>query len=172
MAVLIDWLASGWKYKVVSAGAEPTFYTDTYDDSGWSTGQAAFGTAGDPDLLHYSDINTPWSHLGDLLLRRRFYGSSPFTVYGRVDDNMTVYIDEANLGVLSIDLSSAPHSVRDTNPDSLSSYAGGTNHLLAVRVQQYTGNPNSYTNPQYFDLRLEGVAISGVESLRIRQRVR
>lgn len=171
MAVLVDWASDGWVYKTVASGAEPNFYEVDYNESGWSVGKAAFGRyGGNPDHQDYTDINTVWDSFSDLLLRKRFMGQSPFTIVGRVDDNMTVYLDEANLGTFNIDVSGfPPYSVRNVNPDWVASYVEGTTHTLAVRIVQATFSTSAYQNPQYADLQVTGTEVLGDPRLRLRQ---
>ncbi len=79
--------SGGWRYKVVSHGAEPGFEQPVHDDSAWTTGTMPFGNqgcAGTPPPV------TPWPLSTDLLVRRSI-DLNPVTLQG--DLSLKVAID-------------------------------------------------------------------------------
>ncbi len=67
---LLPYQAMDYRYQVISSSANPPsgFEQPGYDDSGWSTGQAAFGSGGWCALQ--KNDHTKWPVLTKLLLRR------------------------------------------------------------------------------------------------------
>lgn len=69
----IPYGSDGWKYKVVATGAEPGFQAPGYDDSGWATGEAPFGSweEGYGNICPITaSIVTNWPTNSDILVRR------------------------------------------------------------------------------------------------------
>ena len=57
---VVGFQSTGWKYLQVAQGGGPSdFHDPAFDDSGWSTGQAAFGSNGGCSVQ--STTNTAWS---------------------------------------------------------------------------------------------------------------
>lgn len=69
----IPYGSDGWTYKVVATGAETGFEAPGYDDSGWATGEAPFGSweAGQQNACPINaSIVTEWPTRTDILVRR------------------------------------------------------------------------------------------------------
>jgi RHS repeat-associated protein/uncharacterized repeat protein (TIGR01451 family) len=79
--------SGGWRYKVVSHGAEPGFEQPAYNDSAWAVGTAPFGNAG---CAGTPPPVTPWPLSTDLLVRRAL-DLNPSTLEG--DLSLKVAID-------------------------------------------------------------------------------
>ena len=99
---LLPYQAPGWKYHQVPWGdpLAATFYSTSFDDSGWSIGQAGFGNFGEvnepePSCTAVYTVHTQWDSETDILLRRYFTASSalPVTIYLSIDNDATVYVN-------------------------------------------------------------------------------
>lgn len=118
-SVVIPYQATGWKYQQVDHGGDDGFQATSYNDSGWATGQAAFGsvnpascTFNDPTLVHTNwDVNT------DMLIRRHFTmpaGAASLHLDGTIDNDADVYLNGSLLlhvdsgfcatGAISVDI--------------------------------------------------------------------
>ena len=100
VAAPIDYGATGYRYQqsVESSFTIDTagFRADGYNDSGWSLGDAAFGSAGDCSLNTNGSIKTTWDVSTDLLVRKRFTvagGSPTARVSVAIDNDIKVYIN-------------------------------------------------------------------------------
>lgn len=99
---LLPYESSGWRYRQVPWG-DPligTFYSASFDDSGWNVGQAAFGNFGElnappPFCLAAYSIHSQWDVNTDVLLRRYFNASaaSPVTIYLSIDNDAEIYVN-------------------------------------------------------------------------------
>lgn len=70
---IIPYLDAGYKFKVVSSGEGSGFEQPSFDESGFSIGDAGFGTqSGYCSLNNPTDAKTPWPSNTDLLLRKEF----------------------------------------------------------------------------------------------------
>ena len=86
----------GWRVRFEALG---------FDDSTWSTGQAAFGTAGGPCAGNNNgSVHTPWSLGTDMLVRKSFTLPSSATnvrVDGTVANDATVYVNGVQIGFVA-----------------------------------------------------------------------
>lgn len=100
---VIPYQDTGWKYDDVATGADDGFQASSFDDSGWSTGQAAFGSV-DPPTCAVNDptlVHTNWDLNTDMLIRRHFTappGTTSLHLDGTVDNNADIYLNGALLG--------------------------------------------------------------------------
>ena len=87
--------ATGWRYRQIAAGepAGAEFTLPDFDDSSWSTGQGAFGSAS--YCPSGSMVHTGWTPETQLLLRHRFLATPSFPVilYFGIDNNATVFVN-------------------------------------------------------------------------------
>ncbi len=87
----------GWRYMVVSYGADPTFYRPGFNDSRWPVGREAFGTTG--GLCRWNntgDVKTAWAEYTDILVRHRLSipgDASDIRVRGTIDNDASVYFN-------------------------------------------------------------------------------
>ncbi|HEX5056010.1 MAG TPA: serine hydrolase [Gammaproteobacteria bacterium] len=135
--------------------ASPSWTQTGYNDSGWSTGNAGFGShpggAGDA-------VNTSWSTSNpDIWLRKTFTITSgqidDLVLWARWDDGITVYIN----GVLATwqkNWTDGYQYLGLSHEARAALTSTGTN-VIAVRVKngEYPGWPNG-DDPRYFDMGL------------------
>ena len=136
---VIPFMATGYKYKVVGAGAESGFQLPAYDDSGFSLGDAGFGTTfGCWFNTAPGFVKTDWPVGTDLLVRKEFtlpVGAHNLRVHGTVDNDATVYINGEEIGAVASGYCISPN-IDFTAPDA--TLVTGTN-LLAIRGHDYGG---------------------------------
>ena len=158
---LIPYEAHGWKYLDVphSDSLTSVFFETDFDDSGWQTGQAAFGST-DGYCPLAKTIHTSWPGNSELLLRRTFYLSAPpapcdsqLVIYLAVDNNATVYVNGEQ--VFSAFSGGCPNRDDYSVPIPGTILNAGEN-LLAFRATD-TGWPS------FADVRVEMVAVAGAE---------
>jgi hypothetical protein len=132
---VLPYSSNGYRYAVVSYGDLPGFEQPSFDDSSFSTGDAAFGFDGCP---LESTIQTTWPLLTDLLLRKSFTlpaGASAVEVGVAIDNDIQVFVNGVDIsGGLQLREGCAE---RDSSifpvPDAILHF-GGSN-LLAVRAR-------------------------------------
>jgi hypothetical protein len=147
---IIPYLSTGYRYAVVDFDGLPGFEQPGFDDSGFSVGDAAFGTGGYCPLD--STIQTEWPLFTDLLVRKEFTvaaGASPIVVAVAIDNDAQVFINGTDIsGGLRVHEGCAERdSFLFTIPDAVLNF-GGTN-LLAVRARDRGGLT-------YFDVEVRG----------------
>lgn len=128
---ILPYEATGYKYLQVSSGNEPAgWQNESFNDSAWSTGDAAFGSGGgcplQPTGKTHWDVNT------DILLRKAISlpaGTSGVTVNVAVDNDINVYWNGTQVGSATHDGCPAYNDFAFSVPDNL--LASGSN-LLAV----------------------------------------
>jgi hypothetical protein len=97
-ATVIAYQSTGWKYQQVDHGGVDGFQSPSFDDSGWATGQAAFGSV-DPPSCTFNDpslVHTNWDVNTDMLIRRHFTapaGTTSLHLEGTVDNNADIYLN-------------------------------------------------------------------------------
>lgn len=140
-----------WKYQVVAHGAGAGFEAVGFDDSAWSTGQAAFGTATFNGAvvcpwITTTTVKTSWPINTDILLRKEFSlpaGANNLQVKGDIDNNATVYINGAQIGhvnggncVQNLINFTAPDSVLQTGSNiiAIRGHDEGVVNFLDVQV--------------------------------------
>ena len=97
-SILVPWEATGWKYKLETKPSSADYSAAAYDDSAWSTGQAAFGGASSGSVdsrIHTSWPTTTSGSPAYCWLRRSIgalpSGISTVTVNMRVDNYGKIY---------------------------------------------------------------------------------
>ncbi len=94
--IIVPYLTSGYRYQQVAWGGLSGFEASGFDDSGWPTGSAGFGTisAGCP-LNNESDVNTAWSPNTDILIRRHFElpAGAGLRVSVAIDNDVQVFVN-------------------------------------------------------------------------------
>jgi hypothetical protein len=157
-----------WKYQVVAHGAGEGFEAVGFDDSVWSTGQAAFGTAtfnGSvycPLWITTTTVKTSWPINTDILLRKEFSlpaGANNLQVMGDIDNNATVYINGAQIGHVTggdcrqnlIDFT-APDSVLQTGSNiiAIRGHDAGAVNFLDVQVTYEVASTTAPCQPGTF----------------------
>lgn len=117
---------------------EPDFQQPGYDDSGFSIGDAGFGTqAGFCPLNTPGNAKTPWPLFTDILLRKEFTlpaGASDLKVAVAIDNDVQVFINGQDISGGGVLHENCPthDSFVFTAPDSIPN--DGEN-LLAVRAK-------------------------------------
>jgi len=133
---LIPFHSTGYRYSTVTPNTGAGFEQPSFDDSGFATGAAAFGsTSGICALNNSNDVKTVWPANTDILVRKSFVlppGAHNLQVRVLIDNDVDVFLNGHGIG-------SANH---DYCPDLFSEYfdftasdtylVAGTN-LLAVR---------------------------------------
>jgi hypothetical protein len=100
---VIPYQDTGWKYDEVATGAGGGFQAQSFDDSSWPTGQAAFGSV-DPPTYANNDpalAHTNWDLNTDMLIRQHFAAPPETTslhLDGTVDNNADVCLNGTLLG--------------------------------------------------------------------------
>lgn len=152
MSVLVDWTATGWKYKQVLLSDTTDYSGAGYDDSTWTVGQAAFGGGGS------SPVNTAWtpqSYGTSMWLRRSVVAVTAMRMTIKVDNQATVWvnghqvltnIDGADNGTL---IRGGPYDI------DISALLATGNNVIAIRADDL--GPYAAGNATYIDARIEGV---------------
>jgi hypothetical protein len=101
-SVVVDYQSDGWKFLQVPHGQHAGFESTSFDDTGWATGQAGFGSL-DPASCAWNDpakVHTEWAVNTDMLLRRRFAlpaGVTTMHLSGTIDDSADIYLNGSML---------------------------------------------------------------------------
>ena len=94
---VIPYLDTGYKFQLVAFGEGSGFEQPGFDDSGFSAGDAGFGTpSGFCALNNPTDVKTTWPLNSDILLRRQFNlpgGGSNLKVSVAIDNDIQVYVN-------------------------------------------------------------------------------
>jgi hypothetical protein len=96
--IVLPYLSTGYRYRVVSFGAGAGFERREFDDTGFALGSAAFGAATGCPLD--STITTPWPPNTDLLLRKWFTlpaDVKAVKVAVAIDNDLQVFINGIEL---------------------------------------------------------------------------
>jgi hypothetical protein len=128
---VVPYGASGYRYMVVAHGAFPTFQSPAFDDSGFTTGSAPFGSGGSCPLD--PTVQTPWPTDTDLLVRRTINfpaGAKDVTVGVAIDNDVDVYWNGSLVGQHSHEGCATQDSLVAAVPDAL---VQAGNNVLAVR---------------------------------------
>ncbi|MBA3615201.1 MAG: thrombospondin type 3 repeat-containing protein [Actinomycetota bacterium] len=135
---VVPYLDTGYKYKVVPFGGEAGFEGLNFDDSSFSTGDAAFGSKGFGCPLE-STIETNWPINTDIVVRKSFElppNTTNLKVHVAIDNDAQVFLNGEDIsGGMRTSVNCA---VNDryvfTVPDNV--LQGGTN-VLAIRGHDY-----------------------------------
>jgi len=145
-SVLVHFKDTGWTYKQTISGSDAGFEQPGYDDSGWYTGQAGFGTTnGVCPWNNPNKIKTSWDLGTDMLLRRHLSVPAGMGLHieGAVDNDAHIYINGQDVenatggycrgGVINVDV---PASL--VTPDTVLAIRGidyGSANYLDVEVE-------------------------------------
>lgn len=95
--VILPYRSIGYKYKIVAFGGNAGFEQPNFDDSGFSVGDAGFGTqSGFCSVNNPTDAKTIWPLNTDILLRKEFNlpsGTTNLTVGVTIDNDVQVFIN-------------------------------------------------------------------------------
>ena len=135
--VIIPYLDSGYKYKVVTFNEGAGFEQPSFDDSGFLLGNAGFGSLTACSLNNPTYVKTSWPLNSDMLLRKEFNlpsGATNVRVGVAIDNDVQVFINGIDVsgGLISHDFCPARDSLIFTIPDNV--LTTGSN-LLAVRAR-------------------------------------
>jgi hypothetical protein len=92
---VLPYLSNDYKYSIVPSGQGNGFEQPAFNDSSFSTGHAAFGTAGFPCPLDFT-IRTYWPPNTDLLLRKQFKLDAipqSMTIGVAIDNDVQVFVN-------------------------------------------------------------------------------
>ncbi|MBV9849754.1 MAG: DUF5127 domain-containing protein [Armatimonadetes bacterium] len=137
-----------WRYTTTKNPPPADWYQPGFDDSGWQTGPAAFGTP-----VGWTKVRTPWTDTpGDLWLRRTFampagkYPNLQFMVYH--DEDVDIYVN----GVLAAREAGFNTAFQplEISPQARALLTPGARITLAAHVHQTEGG-------QGFDMGLANV---------------
>ncbi|WP_433172930.1 hypothetical protein [Actinoallomurus sp. CA-150999] len=145
----LDYNSTGWKYRQVpSPSVVPGFQDPDFDDSGWSTGQAAFGTT--TGCPFNASVKTPWQPNTDILVRHwlripRF--AQDVRIQGTIDNDAQVYLNGRLLQTVrsgycranTIDVTVPQNVLERCNLLAIRGHDYGASTFLDVRV--------TYTRP-------------------------
>jgi len=95
---VVPYLSTGYRYVVVPYDANPGFEQPGFDDSGWSLGDAGFGTSSGSTcpLNNPTFVKTNWPVNTDILLRRTFElptATQDLRVAVAIDNDVQVFIN-------------------------------------------------------------------------------
>lgn len=97
--IALDYNSTGWRYLQVPSTTEaPSFQERGFDDSRWSTGQAAFGTS--TGCAFNTSVRTPWEVNTDILVRHWIHlprGAQEVRIQGTVDNDAQIYLNGRHL---------------------------------------------------------------------------
>lgn len=94
--VVVPYLDNGYSYQVVAHDAGTGFEQPGFDDSGFSTGTAGFGSLGECPLNNATYVSTDWPLDTDILLRKWFTlppGATDITVSVPIDNVVQVFVN-------------------------------------------------------------------------------
>lgn len=136
---IVPYLDTGYKYKVVPWGGEAGFEGLNFDDSSFSTGDAAFGSGGWCPLD--STVKTKWPVNTDIVVRKSFElppNTTNLKVHVAIDNNVQVFLNGQDIsgGMRNSENCAVKDRYIFTAPDSV--LQGGTN-VLAIRGHDYGG---------------------------------
>lgn len=86
LTTIVSFGATGWKYHTTTLADTTDYSSPSFNDSGWSSGQGAFGSGTGPTA-----VNTAWAVDSRIWLRRSIPAGSDFLVYGIVDNYARLY---------------------------------------------------------------------------------
>lgn len=137
---LIPYLSTDYRYAIVNPDALAGFEQPGYDDSGFSTGNAGFGSGGDCPLD--PTAKTAWPVASDLLVRKSFLlpaDASAVKVGVAVDNDVQVFVNgvEISEGLLRHEFCATRDSFVFPVPDAILHF--GASNLLAVRARDRGG---------------------------------
>lgn len=149
--VLVDWDATGWKNKQVALTDTTDYSSPSFDDSAWSTNQAAFGGyATSPG----TSFNTAWSLDTSMWLRRSVTGADALRVTVRIDNFATVWINGTE--VVSAQPGSDLPGELEFGPFLVpSGVADPTSNVIVVRADDDAASESG--DRCFIDLKVEGV---------------
>lgn len=134
---IIPYLDTNYKFKVVSFGDLAGFELPAFDDSGFSIGNAGFGTqSGFCSLNNPVDAKTAWPLNTDILLRKNFdlpAGSTNLRVFVAIDNDIQVFVNGIDVsgGLIPHGGCPARDSFVFTAPDNILNEG---ENLLSVRA--------------------------------------
>lgn len=146
--VVLPYQATGWTYQETES-SDTSFFAPGYDDSGWSTGQAAFGDAGGACSFDVpGNVNTAWN--GPTYLDARHHFTVPantgeLQIVGTIDNDATVAINGA-----VVDTVSSGSCAEDTISATVPASALSADNVVAVLAQNEGG-------PDYLDLQITAI---------------
>jgi hypothetical protein len=143
--VLVPYLSSAYRYQVVAHDANPGFSDPSYDDSGFTVGNAAFGTGGGCPLDFSAPPATNWPNNTDLLVRRIVdvpAGTEKLTIGVAIDNSVAAFWNGVQIGSDAHNNCAARDSYVYTVPSA--AFHTGAN-VLAVRATDTGGE-------DYFDI--------------------
>ncbi len=142
---IIPYGAGDWKYQAGPAGQTPGFEASSFDDSGWSTGTAAFGdhTPENPFCEIDAHVRTHWNSAPaptDMLLRHAFQLPAGFTgdlqVGVAIDNDVQVFVNGSAVSdLVSHEGCATENSFVFTVPNSLLNTGPSASNVLAVRAR-------------------------------------
>src|SRR5262245_7873738 len=163
-ALLVPHQSAGWKYKAVlpSDALNSSFYAAGFDDSGWPSGQAAFGGTTYPDFTNpacplWPTVATIWGGIAagfpdacshppcrehyydtNMLIRRTFSANSNVKVHIGVDNNVNVWVN--------------------------GNYVSGGTHEQCAQLDYFNFNvPDSYLNPSGNEIAIQAINTGGAD---------
>jgi hypothetical protein len=129
---VIPYESHGWKYKQVAHGDQAGFEVPSFDDSGWATGQAGFGTTDQRCAWNNeASVHTPWSPDTDVLIRKHFAvpaGTTSIHIAGTVDNDAQLWINGTPLNPVAGDFCEGDNINFDVPASAL-----GSDNVLAIR---------------------------------------
>jgi hypothetical protein len=148
---LLSYQATGWRYSAATSADAPItslFYQPTYDVSGWSTGQAAFGSGGACPLQ--TTVHTPWPVGTTLMVWHTFAArpNMPITVYFAVDNDAKVYVNGVQIANVTHEGCPVADEYAIAVPASM---IKDCNNCVAACMMDRGGE-------SFFDLRIDGTS--------------
>lgn len=146
----LDYNSTGWRYLQVAADADvPLFHMPGFDDSGWASGQAAFGTS--TGCAYNASVKTQWDVGTDILLRHWVHlpaNAQEVRIHGTVDNDALVYLNGHLLQSVqsgscqtdAIDVVVAREALRCGNLLAIRGHDYGQSTFLDVRITYTTSD--------------------------------
>lgn len=151
-STLVDWNATGWKYNETTWSDSTDYSASAFDDSAWSTGQAAFGSGTGP-----TPKNTTWPLDGRIWIRRTVPDVvTAMRITVRIDNYATVWINGTQVAD-PVSLQGADDGTLEKVPfdvdPSLLNLTG--NNVIAVMADDDA--PVGGGDVSFIDVKIEGV---------------
>jgi hypothetical protein len=135
---VLPYLSKEYRYTIVTFDDLPGFEQPSFDDSGFSIGDAAFGIGGIGECPLLPTVKTTWPLSTDLLLRKTFTlppGASSVKVAVAIDNDVQVFVNGVDIsgGLQMHEFCAERDSFIFPVPDAILNV--GTSNVLAVRAR-------------------------------------
>lgn len=146
---ILDWSASGWKYRQTTTSDATDYSSAGYDDSAWSTAATPFGNNAGPTLAA-----TNWTAGTRLWVRRTIPDAvTALRFTFRIDNQATVWVNGTQV-LDPTQVLGADNGTLQVGPFPISVFNEAGNNVIAVRADDTASGAGDVS---FFDMLVEGV---------------